>query len=91
MILKIAWGSLDRYINTNYYVLTGSVLHLMNNSLISKIHFTQQVFNAFVFQNYCFAEVAYLLIRLHKTHSFLGNIEKIDRNGVKDQNTHLDT
>ena len=62
-----------------------SVLHSMNNSLISKIYFH----NYFPFKNYSLVEVIYLLSRCNKTKFFLWNTNNTDRNDVnKQKNTH---
>ena len=60
-----------------------SLLHWMNNSLISKFTFC----NSFLFKNYSLAKVIYLLIICNKTRFFLWNTNNTDRNGVNKQ-TH---
>ena len=54
-----------------------TVSHWMKTSLISKPYLAQQVYNAFVFQNYSHAELIYLQIRLNKNMSFLQNTKKL--------------
>ena len=41
-----------------------------------------------LFKNYSLAEAIYLLIKFHKTKSFLCNTNNTKRNDVNEQNTH---
>ena len=62
-----------------------SVLHWMNNLLISKFHFTE-FHIVFAFQK-LLAEVTYLLIRFRKTKFFPWNTKNTNRKGTNKQNT----
>ena len=57
----------------------------MNNSLVSKIYFSQCLFFSKII-HFCL-----LLIRCYKTNFFLWNTNNTDRNGVNKQNTHTHT
>ena len=41
-----------------------------------------------LFQNFSLVEVIYLMIRSHKSKSFLWNAKNTERNDVNKQNTH---
>ena len=43
---------------------------------------------SFLFQNYSFVKIIYLLIRCYKTRFFFRNTNDTDGNGVNKQNTH---
>ena len=45
----------------------------------------------FLFKNYPFVEVVYLLIRCNKTKFFLWNAKNTDRIGANKQNAHTKT
>ena len=69
------------YLRAIYMKFQLSVLHWMNNSLISEIYF-RKFHNVFVFQNYSLVEFTYLLIRFNNTKFFWWNTKNIDTNGV---------
>ena len=61
-----------------------SLLHWMDNSLISKNYFPQCLFCSKIIH----LQKSYLLIRCYKIGFFLLNTNNTDRNGVNKQNTH---
>ena len=61
-----------------------SLLHWMNNSLISKIDFRQCLFCSKIIH----LQKLYLLIRCYKIRFFLWNTNNTDRNGANKQNKH---
>ena len=59
------------------------------NKQLTNTKFTLQRSTMFLlFKDYSLAEAIYLLIKFHKTKSFLWNTNNTKRNDVNEQNTH---
>ena len=88
-LLKVStMKHISKYINTISDLLCHQSSFLcyaqIKKFLITKLYFTQQVYNGIFFKKCSLAVVTYLLIRLHEAHSFLLDTQNAGKNYSKD-------
>ena len=88
-LLKVStMKHISKYINTISDLLCHQSSFLcyaqIKKFLITKLYFTQQVYNGIFFKKCSLAVVTYLMIRLHEAHSFLLDTQNAGKNYSED-------